>query len=110
MDKAGYYKNINTSDWGYTMKEKLLALTFDDGPNTTVTPMVLDRLERFGVPATFFVIGQNLTKEVLPMLKRQGELGCEWGNHSWSHPDMSDMTKEEIMDEIKYLRCFDLRT
>ena len=80
--------------------KKLVALTFDDGPNTTTTPQVLDVLEREGVVATFFLIGNNINDSVKPVMQRQVSLGCELANHSWSHSDMSTMGYSQIQQEI----------
>lgn len=80
--------------------KKLVALTFDDGPNTTTTPQVLDILEREGVVATFFLIGNNINDSVKPVMQRQVSLGCELANHSWSHSDMSTMSYSQIQQEI----------
>ena len=49
------------------MAEPLIALTFDDGPNTVTTVQILDKLEKHGIKATFFVVGENVnddTREV----------------------------------------------
>ncbi|WP_315671283.1 polysaccharide deacetylase family protein [Clostridium sp. 19966] len=80
--------------------KKLIALTFDDGPSN-VTNQVLDKLEKYSVTASFFLIGQNISPEKKPLLQRQIQLGCEICNHSWSHPAMSNMTKEDIIDEFQ---------
>ena len=45
---------------------KLVALTFDDGPSAELTPLVLDKLEAYGVPATFFLIGQLINDSANP--------------------------------------------
>lgn len=79
---------------------KLVALTFDDGPNTVTTPQILDKLEKYNVVASFFLVGMNITDAVKPVMERQLALGCEINNHSWSHPAMSAMSKEEIEKEI----------
>ncbi|CUH92036.1 polysaccharide deacetylase family protein [Herbinix luporum] len=84
----------------YTGK-KLVALTFDDGPNLDITPLVLDKLEEYGVVATFFVIGKDVSEDTKPVLERQLELGCEIANHSWSHSYMDKMTVDEIKEEIQ---------
>ncbi len=84
----------------YTGK-KLVALTFDDGPNLSTTPLVLDKLEKYGVVASFFLIGQNVTEALKPVMERQLALGCELDNHSWSHPSMSSLTAEEIQKQIE---------
>src|SRR5437899_3833795 len=66
--------------------KKKLAITFDDGPDPTWTPKVLDILKRKNVPATFFVIGLDANK--WPQLLRQEYAeGHEIGNHTYTHPD-----------------------
>jgi peptidoglycan/xylan/chitin deacetylase (PgdA/CDA1 family) len=82
------------------IKGKICALTFDDGPNLTVTPLVLNVLESFSVPATFFVVGDKITAENTVVMKRAVSLGCEIENHSWTHSHMADMDKEIIREEI----------
>lgn len=78
---------------------KYVALTFDDGPSVT-TGKVLDILEEYDIVATFFLIGQNLTKSNEGIVKRQVEMGCEIANHSYSYQSMDTMTAEEIKDSI----------
>ena len=48
----------------------MIALTFDDGPNTTVPPDILDLLEKCQVHATFFLIGNNIREETEPVVRR----------------------------------------
>lgn len=84
----------------YTGK-KLVALTFDDGPNLQTTPLMLDKLEEHGVVASFFLIGQYINEDTKPVMERELELGCEINNHSWSHSNMSAFTPEKIKEEIK---------
>ena len=81
----------------------LVALTFDDGPNTTTTNEVLDVIKSHNVPATFFLIGNNITPETESVMKRACELGCELGNHSLTHSDMTRMTPEEIRSELVFV-------
>jgi peptidoglycan/xylan/chitin deacetylase (PgdA/CDA1 family) len=50
-------------------------LTFDDGPNPTATPQLLDALKRHGVPATFFVIDKHITRDTAPIVRRAFEEG-----------------------------------
>ena len=82
------------------MEKKYLALSFDDGPNCTTTAEVLDVLESFGVAASFFLIGQNVTPQSIPMIKRQLSLGCTVECHSWTHPHMGSMAEDEIKSEV----------
>lgn len=84
------------------MEEKLIALTFDDGPNTTTTNQVLDVLEKYNIKASFFLIGNNINDESAKAVKRAYDMGCEIHNHSKSHPYMNQMTVEEIIEEFTY--------
>lgn len=82
--------------------QKFISLTFDDGPNTVTTPQVLDILQKHGVTASFFVIGNNITPESSEVMRRAAEMGCEIENHSRTHADMTKLSREEIIAEIKY--------
>jgi peptidoglycan/xylan/chitin deacetylase (PgdA/CDA1 family) len=64
---------------------KLLALTFDDGPNPIITPMVLKTLKQYKAHATFFVAGRN-AKAYPALVKRDVAEGHAVESHSWSHP------------------------
>lgn len=81
--------------------KKVIALTFDDGPTYT-TPAVLDVLEEAGVPASFFLIGNNINDSTASIMKRAVSLGCEICNHSKTHPFMSSLTAEQIKEEVDY--------
>ncbi|MDE5742224.1 MAG: polysaccharide deacetylase family protein [Oscillospiraceae bacterium] len=82
--------------------EKIIALTFDDGPNTVTTPQVLDIIQKHGVPASFFVCGNNITPESRSVMIRAASLGCEINNHSRTHLDMTGMSPDEIRAEIDF--------
>lgn len=82
---------------------KLIALTFDDGPNTTTTNQVLDLLEAYQAKASFFLIGDNINAESAASVKRAYEMGMEIDNHSRSHSNMSKMTPAELEAEIAYV-------
>lgn len=80
----------------------MVALTFDDGPSAQVTGKILDLIERYGIRATFFVQGQNLTK--YPQhIKRAVELGCEIGNHTKDHKKLTALNDEEIIVQRDYI-------
>lgn len=64
--------------------QKLVCLTFDDGPSKN-TPAVLEVLERYGVPATFFVIATGYNDEYLPLVRQAREAGHQIALHSASH-------------------------
>ena len=78
----------------------IIALTFDDGPNTVVTPQVLDILENEGIVASFFLIAQNITPESAEVVRRAQAMGCDIENHTVTHPFMDKMTVEEIRKEV----------
>ncbi len=84
-------------------EKKLIALTFDDGPNTTTTNEILDILEEYNAKASFFLIGNNINDESATAVKRAYEMGMEIDNHSKTHSNMSKMTAEEMQAEISYV-------
>ena len=77
-----------------------IALTFDDGPNATLTPKLLDLLAARHLKATFFVVGQNAADHP-DVLKRAVREGHEIGNHSWSHPNLGKMSDEAVRRELQ---------
>lgn len=85
---------------------KYISLTFDDGPNLgddhTMNDM-LDLLEKNDVVGSFFLIGNKINDENAKVIKRAFDMGCDIENHSWTHPDMTKLTREEILDE--YNKC-----
>lgn len=85
-------------------EKPMLALTFDDGPNPTSTPVLLDGLKKRGVKVTFFVIGSN-AKKYPDIIKREAEEGHIVGNHTYNHVEITKVSEEvarkEIMDTSK---------
>lgn len=80
---------------------KKIALTFDDGPNTVVTPLILDLLESYGARATFFLIGEKINPETAEVMRRAVRMGCELENHSFSHRAMTELSAVERSAEIE---------
>ena len=80
-------------------EEKVVALTFDDGPHPTLTAEILDILGEYGAKATFFVIGKNasLYPDALRMAVSHGH---EIGNHTFSHGNVASMNAEAAAQEI----------
>ncbi|MDR2969446.1 MAG: polysaccharide deacetylase family protein, partial [Tannerellaceae bacterium] len=70
--------------WRIPAKKKCVYLTFDDGPVPEVTPWVLDILDKYGVKATFFCVGENVCKhpDIFNMLQERGH---RVGNHTYNH-------------------------
>jgi peptidoglycan/xylan/chitin deacetylase (PgdA/CDA1 family) len=77
-----------------------IALTFDDGPNATLTPKLLDLLAARHLKATFFVVGQNAADHP-EVLKRAVREGHEIGNHTWSHPNLGKISDEAVRRELQ---------
>jgi peptidoglycan/xylan/chitin deacetylase (PgdA/CDA1 family) len=77
-----------------------IALTFDDGPNDTLTPRLLDLLAARHLKATFFVVGQNAADHP-DILRRAVREGHEIANHSWSHPNLGKMSDEAVRRELQ---------
>ena len=92
-----------------TNEKKYLCLSFDDGPNVsdpqTMSEM-LDIMEKYNVPASFFIIGNKVTPENKAVIKRAIEMGCDIQNHTWTHRNMAELSAEEIAEEYK--KCDDL--
>jgi peptidoglycan/xylan/chitin deacetylase (PgdA/CDA1 family) len=80
--------------------EKVVALTFDDGPTHEYAPGVLAVLKEKGVKATFFVIGQDAEKN-MDELRAIIAAGHEVGNHTFTHPDMTFASEARSADEIE---------
>jgi peptidoglycan/xylan/chitin deacetylase (PgdA/CDA1 family) len=70
--------------WSIPAKERVLYLTFDDGPHPVVTPFVLDQLKRYDAAATFFCIGKNV-QEYPHIYRRVLMEGHRVGNHTQNH-------------------------
>lgn len=85
---------------GIDPTKPMVCLTYDDGPSATVTPQLLDLMEEYGVVATFFEVGSRL-KSTPQFLTRMEELGCEIGNHSYSHANLNNLSASKIADEIE---------
>ena len=75
--------------------KKLIALTFDDGPHPKETNQVLDVLKKYNVKATFFIAGKHANWYPEPLIRASKE-GHEIGNHTFNHPDISNLSNSTI--------------
>ena len=82
--------------------EKKICLTFDDGIHPDITPKVLDILNKFQIPAVFFIIGKNIAGNE-SILERMVNEGHEVGNHSHDHSFWFDLKSSAAMGEE--MRC-----
>lgn len=81
-------------------ESKKIALTFDDGPHPIYTCQLLDVLEREQIPATFFLLGQNIEEheEIVKDIARRGHL---IGNHTWHHVQITSLSLEHACEEVE---------
>ncbi|GAA3403664.1 polysaccharide deacetylase family protein [Paenibacillus hodogayensis] len=96
-----YYEARGDIVWEVPTDKKVIALTFDDGPDPTDTPEILALLRQYEAKATFFVVGQRVEK--YPELVRQEVLdGHEIANHTYSHKYMNNRKRsaDHIDNEI----------
>ncbi len=85
---------------GGCREKKKVALTFDDGPSSKYTPLLLEGLKERGVHATFFLMGKNIEgKEAL--VKQMQEEGHLIGNHTYNHVQLDKISKEAAKEEIE---------
>lgn len=78
----------------------LIAITFDDGPDPVLTPRLLDLLKERKIHATFFLVGKNAA--AFPdVVRRIVDEGHEVGNHSWSHPLFTQLSKDSVESQLR---------
>lgn len=92
MSNAGLIAQVST-------KQKVIAFTFDDGPNAAYTPQILDIFQQIGAKATFFTIGEQIEQhpDLLQEMFRQGH---EIGNHTYTHPHLTELDEVDCRNEI----------
>lgn len=91
-------KSTTITRWGGG-SDKVIALTFDDGPDPTYTPQVLDVLAEKNVKATFFIVGSAGTINQ-SLVRRIYKEGHDLGNHTFSHVNSNDVSKEQLTLEL----------
>lgn len=79
--------------------EKVVALTFDDGPDPVETPRILDILSSRNVKATFYVVGSRVAANP-SLVRRIVDEGHDLGNHSFTHPNLTNAGRERITAEL----------
>ncbi|WP_226670946.1 polysaccharide deacetylase family protein [Metabacillus litoralis] len=79
---------------------KLVAFTFDDGPNPIYTTQILDIFKKANGKATFFMIGESINKYP-EIVKKAIDQGHEIGNHTNTHPKLSQLSSAECLMEIE---------
>lgn len=93
-----YYEETGQVVWDIDTQEKVVALTFDDGPDPRNTTKILDLLAKYNAKATFFILGAN-AKKYPDIVLRSYKEGHELANHTFTHPYNASVT--ELQDEIE---------
>lgn len=88
-----------TTKAGPKATDKLVALTFDDGPYTPVDTKLYEIFEKYDIVATFFVVG-NRCENYSDSLKKMNDLGCEIGSHTYSHQNLAKVGAGEIKSQM----------
>src|SRR5690242_10779916 len=91
--------------WKIPTKEKILYLTFDDGPHEKATPFVLDELKKYNAKATFFCLGKNVQShpEIYQRILNEGH---STGNHTFNHLNAWHVKNGEYIDDVKQAENF----
>src|SRR5690606_24793502 len=79
-----------------------VALTFDDGPHPTVTPQILAILREHGVPATFFVLGEEVDAYPDVVEEIADDPLFAVGNHSWNHKDLALFSEGVLREQVEW--------
>lgn len=79
---------------------KVVALSFDDGPDPKWTPKILSILKEKGIHATFFMVGTQAEKypDIINQMVKEGH---DVANHSWNHPNFTKISAEQVKEEIE---------
>jgi cellulose synthase/poly-beta-1,6-N-acetylglucosamine synthase-like glycosyltransferase/peptidoglycan/xylan/chitin deacetylase (PgdA/CDA1 family)/spore germination protein YaaH len=90
---TSYPLPYTVTQYGYHPKQ--VAISFDDGPDPTWTPKILDILKKYNVKGTFFMIGE-VAQENVGVMQRVYREGHEIGNHTFTHPDISEISTGQV--------------
>jgi peptidoglycan-N-acetylglucosamine deacetylase len=93
-----YPRTYTIQQYGYYPKQ--VAISFDDGPDPKWTPQILNILKKYNVKGTFMLIGAEAARNV-GLMQRIVREGHEIGNHTWTHPDISEVSARQLDVEVK---------
>lgn len=96
FSKKGKLKS--KGDVNIDASKPMVALTFDDGPGER-TGELLAQLEKYNAHATFFMQGKNIPGKE-DFVKKMKEIGCELGNHSYDHPQLTKLSADKIANQM----------
>lgn len=107
VELAGYVQpqlvNIGIEDNKQSFidnKKPMVAISYDDGPHKENTPKILDILKQNNACATFFVLGKRVQHRE-NLLQQMLDQGCEIGNHSWDHKQLTKLSYDQVESEIE---------
>ena len=92
-----YPHSYTIQQYGYHPRE--IAISFDDGPDPRWTPKILDVLQQHHATATFMLIGSQAAENI-GLMQRVVREGNEIGNHTWTHPDISEISQHQLNLEV----------
>jgi peptidoglycan-N-acetylglucosamine deacetylase len=92
--------NYQKPVWSVNTTEPIIALTFDDGPKPELTTHMLRLLDEYHVRATFFIVGKQAEKHI-DFVKQIADSHHDIANHSYSHPNLKDLTINEVKTELQ---------
>lgn len=98
QEVVSFPKSTTVTRWG-ARNDKVIALTFDDGPDPTYTPQILDVLAAKDVKATFFIVGSSgvVNSHLLQRIYREGH---DLGNHTFTHVNSAEVSGEHLKFEL----------
>ena len=79
---------------------KTVAFTFDDGPFVETSSRIIDALYENDATATFFILGNRIVPSTVSLIKESIEKGNQYGSHTQSHPNLNNLSREEVIKEI----------
>ncbi len=95
-----YFESTGQALWEVRSDQKVIAMTFDDGPDPVKTALILDVLKEYEAKATFFVIGKNAEKYP-DVVRREAEEGHEVANHTYTHLMRQPPQVDKLIREVK---------
>ncbi|WP_232697298.1 polysaccharide deacetylase family protein [Brevibacillus daliensis] len=95
-----YYEKKGEVVWELPTEKKVIALTFDDGPDRKITPQILSLLKKHNAHATFFTVGNRIKKNP-EIIKQMALQHHEISNHTFSHPDLRHLSTDQIRKQIQ---------
>lgn len=96
----GYKNELYIKPKYISPNRKIVAFTFDDGPNTTISPLIIDTFYQYDSVATYFVVGNMLTPSTIEIVEDSINKGNQYGSHTQSHPYLVLLDEKEAYDQI----------